>query len=732
MCIQRWCIKQLEIPAAGQRLSIFWLPSDSPSPRQGTAQSIAGVLACPEGLSVSEGVERARAQQRSAKDRREIPFLPPAARAPQSWWANLRAKKRSDNIEPRMQLYSGTTSLLIEDSTRNRIATKLSDAFFYHFRFYPSPSEVNSWRNSLRAVCQVFQTANLLSHGVILEFQLPLTSKRLDCLVTGQDDAHKNNAVILELKQWEHCEDAAGANEVCTWVGGKFRDVLHPSAQVGQYKTYLEDSHSAFVQSGITLHACSYLHNYEYDSSDILFAAKFQPLLESFPVFTADHVDPLVTYLRPKLQNGDDGQILEAIEKSKYKASRKLLGHVKDVIKGKSEYVLLDDQLVVYDRVLASADQGFKDKKKTVIIVKGGPGTGKSVIALNLLGDLSGRGYNTHYVTGSKAFTTTIRAIVGSRAAQQIKYFNSYSQAAFNDIDVMVCDEAHRIRETSNSRFTPTPRRSRSPQLHELISASKTSVFFIDDDQVVRPGEIGSVNYIRENAEQLDCKVFEYELETQFRCAGSEGFINWVNNTLEIRRTANVLWNVNEPFEFRILDSPYSLETAIKEKVEQNFTARLTAGFCWKWSDPKTDGTLVEDVVIGGYARPWNAKSQAGHLAPGIPAESVWAYDPHGIDQIGCIYTAQGFEFDYVGVIFGNDLVYDPENARWSGDPKCSADSVVRRSGEEFLRNVKNTYRVLLTRGMKGCYVHFMNKATENFFRSRLEFPLEQDEAGEP
>lgn len=619
-----------------------------------------------------------------------------------------------------MQLYSGTTAGLIEDSTKNRIATKLGDSFFYHFRFHPSASEVNSWRNSLRAVCQVFQSAGLLNNGVALELQLPLTSKRLDCLVSGRAQ-DSDNAVIVELKQWDSCEDGVGPNELATWVGGRLRDVLHPSAQVGQYKNYLEDSHPAFEGEGsVQLHACSYLHNYEYRDDDILFSSKFKSLLENFPLFTADDVNALIGYVYPKLQTGDDGEIIEKIRNSPYRASKKLLDHVQQVIKGKSEYVLLDEQLIVYDRVLAAAAEGVKGKKKQVIIVRGGPGTGKSVIALNLLGDLSGMGFNTHYVTGSKAFTTTVRQIVGGRAAQQIKYFNSYSDASYNDVDVMVCDEAHRIRNTSNNMYTPAARRSNDPQVIELLNASKTSVFFIDDDQVVRPKEVGSSDYIRRAAEGLSCETLEYELEAQFRCAGCDGFVNWVNNTLEVKRTANVLWNVNEEFEFKISESPIDLEEAIEAKTKQGYSARVTAGFCWPWSDPNPDGTLAEDVVIGDYRRPWNAKSDAGRLAPGVPKESLWAYDARGINQIGCIYTAQGFEFDYVGVIFGKDLKYDPKRGTWVGVTSESCDSVVRRSGD-FLKNVKNTYRVLLSRGMKGCYVYFMDKDTENFFRSRLE-----------
>src|SRR6266478_5552670 len=584
-----------------------------------------------------------------------------------------------------MRLYSGTTKSLIEDSTFNRIAPKLKDAFFNEFRYQPSVAEVNSWNNSLRAISQVFQTASLLDHGVLLELRLPLTSKRLDCLVTGYESKKAPNAVIIELKQWSGCKGASGKNEVATFVGGNVRDVLHPSVQVGQYMTYLTDCHTAFQgEGGIGAHACSYLHNYSPTKDDPLFLPQF-------------------------------------VEQSKYRPSKKLLDHVAKLIKGKPEYVLLDEQLVVYDKVVEAAKDGVKGRKRVAIIVRGGPGTGKSVIAMNLLGDLSGMGLNAHYVTGSRAFTSTIREIVGTRGAAQVRYFNSYMGADANVIDVMIADEAHRIRETSNNRFTPKVKQSKLSQIHELLKASRTSVFFIDDNQIVRPGEIGSTDYIKTEAEKLHCDVCEFELEAQFRCAGSDAFVSWVNNTLGIQRTPHVMWNQADEFDFRIMSTPQDLEDAIRKRLEEKSTARLAAGFCWPWSNPRSNGTLVDDVIIGDYVRPWNAKSDSGSLAPGIPKESLWAYDSGGVNQIGCVYTAQGFEFDYVGVIFGPDLVYVPEAADWKGDKTKSFDTVVKRSGDRFTQMVKNTYRVLLTRGMKGCYVHFMDKNTENLFRSRVE-----------
>jgi len=392
-----------------------------------------------------------------------------------------------------MRLYSGTSLQFIQDTIQNQIAEKLRLAFFGYFRFYPSQAEINSWRNSLRSMSQIIQYSNLIDHGIILEYQLPLTSKRLDCMICGKDDGKHGNAVIIELKQWDKCEEAEGDNEVLTWLAGAKREVLHPSVQVGQYKMYLEDTHTAFYagSSPVILNACTYLHNYNYCDADVLLSSKFYETINKYPLFSADDVDTLRDYLVNKLSYGEGVDVLRRVEASKYRPSKKLMDHVGNIIKGKPEYILLDEQLVVYDAVFTCARKGFHDKQNIVIIISGGPGTGKSVIAINLMSDLLLQGYNAHYVTGSRAFTKTLRRIIGPRGAVQFKYFNSYSYAERNVVDILIADESHRIRNTSEGRFTPKKERTNKPQIEELLNASKVTVFFIDDKQVVRPNEIG-------------------------------------------------------------------------------------------------------------------------------------------------------------------------------------------------------------------------------------------------
>lgn len=485
-----------------------------------------------------------------------------------------------------MRLYSGMSEDFIRDTVRNQIADQLKNAFFAYYRYNPSPGEINSWRNSLRAMAQVLDYSGLEDHGVLLEYQLPLSSKRLDCIVCGRDKREADNAVIVELKQWERCESAEPDKLVSTWVGGRTRDLLHPSIQVGQYAQYLEDTHTAFYEGDEPVHlsACSYLHNYSPFHDDPILAPKFEQALRSYPLFDLDGADRLSEFLRQRLIAGVGRPVLQRIEESRYRPSRKLMNYVADTIKSKSPWILLDEQLVVFERIRSTVKSGLFGRTKQVVIVHGGPGTGKSVLAINLMAELLRQGYNTHYATGSKAFTETLWNIVGSRSRVTFKYFNSYGKAEYNEIDVLICDESHRIRETSSSRFTKKEHRSTAPQVRELLEASKVAVFFIDDRQIVRPNEIGSTEYIREHASELNCAISEYELEIQFRCAGSDGFVNWINNTLGIERTANVLWDGSEGFDFQILDSPLTLENAIRQKSEESFSARVAAGFCWKWS----------------------------------------------------------------------------------------------------------------------------------------------------
>jgi len=623
-----------------------------------------------------------------------------------------------------MHLYSGTTTEFGYDALTGGIVEKLKANFFDHFRYQPPNSEVMSWRNSLQAMARVAERAGLTDHGVLVEYQLPLSSKRLDVMFTGHSGEGRPMATVIELKQWDEAQPTNIPEVVLAWVGGGLREVAHPSVQVGQYRRYLVDTHEAFADGGLGLRASAYLHNFMFDSESELLDIRHAAALNSDPLFAADRVDDLTEWLKEHLSGGGGVKILDSVIHGRFKPHKKLLAHTARMIKGEPTYVLLDEQKVAFNSVLAGVAESHRTAHKSVYLIKGGPGTGKSVVALNLVAELSEAGYATLHATGSRAFTGNVRKIVGSRGSAQFKYFNSFLGEESDSIDVLVCDEAHRIREVSHSRFTPKDERTNRPQIDELIDVARVSVFFIDDLQVVRPGELGSSELIRQAAQRAGATIKEYELEAQFRCGGSESFIGWVENTLALRKTADVLWDGDEEFDFDVVSSVEELKALVESKNSADSTARLVAGFCWPWSKPNKDGTLVDDVVVGAFSMPWNAKPDSGRLAEGIPKSDFWASEPGGIDQVGCVYTAQGFEFDHVGVIFGRDLIYRFGEG-WVGQPEYSRDSVVKRAvnsaDADFTALIKQTYRVLLTRGLKGCYVYFEDEETRDFVLSRTE-----------
>lgn len=625
-----------------------------------------------------------------------------------------------------MHLYQGSTQQFIADATQARLANLLSDRWFDEFRYRPAPSEVTSWRNSLSAMAHVLQVADLTDQGILVELKMPLSSKRLDVLITGSNPSTKrDSAVIVELKQWTEVGRSNITDCVTVDYGGKPRDTLHPSRQVAQYQRYLLDTHPAFSDDqAIALDACAYLHYAQHDPESPLYHADFTTLLGTNPAFSGDQSDALATFLDERVPGPDEGEILERVAATAFKPHKRLLDHVARVIHNEPTFTLLDEQLVAYNAILDSVSGASQNQQNVVFLVEGGPGTGKSVIALNLVAELAERGLSTLHLTGSKAFTENLRKIVGGRAGAVFKYFRDTATVA-DKLDVAILDEAHRIRSISTSRFTPAKTRTGKAQIDDILDSSRVTVFFIDDLQVVRPGEVGSTDLIREAAAKRSIEVRDFKLEAQFRSNGSDSFIQWVDNTLELNRTPQVLWSMDDEFDFQIVGSVGHLEQKIRAQAATGVTARLVAGFCWPWSDPDDAGQLVLDVRVGEWSMPWNAKADAKRLGPGIPKSDFWASDRAGIDQVGCVYTAQGFEFDYVGVIVGPDLVYRTMDGGWVGQRDQSHDRVVRRgvTEAEFTRYVKSTYRVLLTRGLRGCYVYFMDAPTRDFFLSRTEAP---------
>lgn len=615
-----------------------------------------------------------------------------------------------------MRLYEGTIAQFREDVIHNKISDLLSNNFFSYYGKNVSPSEKNSWNVSLNFVKNALDYSGLEDNKVVIEYELPYSTRRIDFMLFGKDEEESDNIVLIELKQWsnENVYDCETEGNIIVDYGRFKKESPHPSLQVEGYHYDIKDFMSVFEEKPtITLNSCVYCHNYSKEDNAILLLPKFKIITDKYPLFAKEDIQNLGEYLKKRLRRGSGLEVFNRFVTSPIRPSRKLLEHTKTMINDQQIFNLIDDQIAAYNKIMHEAKKLSKIKDKSVIIVKGGPGTGKSVIALEVMGELLRKGKEVYHATGSSAFTNTLRKILGIRSSNLFKFFNSFMSYEENQIEILICDEAHRIRQTSENMYTPALKRSNTPQIEELIKASKLTIFFIDEKQVVRPNEIGSVRLIKETAQKFGVlDIPEFELKTQFRCNGSDSYLQWIENILEIRESEKEFLTKEDRMDFQIVDDPNKLKKIMDQKNnEKKNCARIVAGFCWPWSKPNPDGTLVNDVKFDNFEMPWERKDQFWK----------WATDDSGMEQVGTVYTAQGFEFDYIGIIWGEDLVIDSTTKQWKAQPEKSFDTMTKRNNQRFLEHLKNIYRVLLSRAHKGCYIYFIDKETEKYFKSKIK-----------
>lgn len=580
-----------------------------------------------------------------------------------------------------------------------------------------SPAERRSWDRSLPVLAHDLVQAGLSQVEMLIEYQLPLTSQRADVVLAGQDRRTGGDAyVVVELKQWSHAELFEEDPELVLVEHMSGGPKLHPVLQVKGYCEYLYGYMSVLRDSQHALRGVAYLHNAA--QSDV---ADLYDLMQDdrTRLFTQTTRGAFVDYLQDRFAQASGAAAADRFLSSDIRPSRQLLKAAAAEIKNQNQFVLLAEQQLAYELVLHAVDRAHRGDSKTAVIVTGGPGSGKSVIALALLGELSRQGRPVLHATGSQSFTQTMRRYVGKGSTavkSMFKYFNNFVDARPNGLDVLICDEAHRIRHVSANRYTPARNRTGRLQIDELLDAARVPVFLLDEHQVVRPGEIGTVEIISHSAVAKGLKVQQVDLDAQFRCGGSRLYEDWVLSLLSLDGKDPVTWVGDDHFDVSVTESPYELEAVLRDRLDAGYSARMTAGFCWRWSNPDRD-RLLPDVVIGDWARPWNAKGDRS--VGSAPPSALWATLDGGFDQVGCVYTAQGFEYDWNGVIVGPDLLYRDGQLvtvrSASKDPALVRGDVSDAQADQLIRN---TYKVLLTRGMMGTVLFSTDAETQRFLAS--------------
>lgn len=577
------------------------------------------------------------------------------------------------------------------------------------------PAEQNSWRRSLPALAADLRDAGLDNVEMLIEYHMPLTSKRADVVLAGiHPETGDPSYVVVELKQWTAAYSFENSPELLEVPGMPGGPKLNPILQVRGYCEYISDFARVLQDQPDALAGAAYLHN--ANDPALLVDLKGVPTTTTGRLFTGADRGKFHDFLRSRLSEKSGKSAADLLLNSAAAPSRQLLKVAADEVKSRSQFHLLGNQQLAVDLVLHQVDQAKKSHSKRVIIVTGGPGSGKSVIALELLGELARQGRTVLHATGSRSFTQTLRKVAGHRAPRvqkMFKYFNQFMDADANDLDVLIMDEAHRVRETSVDRYTKAALRTDRPQVDELISAARVPVFLLDEHQVVRPGEMGSLQQITSYAKSLGLETVHVELDSQFRCGGSAEYLEWVQRLLGLTDDEPDVWTPVPEFAVEVVGTPWDLERRLVEKMTDGYSARMTAGYCWPWSDAK-NGELIPDVAIDDWARPWNVKGD--RRIGDAPPSALWATQDGGFGQVGCVYTAQGFEYDWSGVILGPDILW--RNGRFVTDRSANRDPDFRSASKvsdlRFDRLVRHVYKVLLTRGMVGTVIYSTDPETRD------------------
>lgn len=617
-----------------------------------------------------------------------------------------------------MIVYSSTKAGFAKDLLDGVLVDKIEEEFFSHLGRHTSDNEIRSWSNSLQYMDRVLGEPSIPEDcGVSIEYQIPLTSKRIDFIISGIDANGASSIIIIELKQWQTAKITSKDGVVITRFEHGESETAHPSYQAWSYAATLKDFNTTIQDDHIELHPCAFLHNYRQDN--VISNPFYSHYLHLAPAFFKNDARKLQDFIKKYITKGDSRDLLYKIENGRIRPSKQLADSLCSMIKGNPEFKLLDDQKVAYETALSLCKKADGIKKQ-ILVIEGGPGTGKSVLAVNLLVELSKLGYVCQYVSKNSAPRQVYTAkLTGSMRRSNIESLfvgsSKYYDAESNTFDALIVDEAHRLSLKSGMYSNLGEN-----QIKEIINASKLAIFLVDNNQRVTMQDIGSTSEIIKAASIFKHDITHLRLESQFRCNGSDGYLSWLDNLLQIRETANIKLSADD-FDFQIFDSPQELRKTILSKNGNN-KSRLVAGYCWDWVS-KTDNRK-DDIVIPehNFSMKWNLNSYGQR----------WIIEPDSINEIGCIHTCQGLELDYVGVIIGNDLRYEngrviTDFTKHPGRDKAMSGlrqmskikpNVATQKADEL---IKNTYRVLMSRGMKGCYVYFCDPKMARYAKSMID-----------
>lgn len=617
-----------------------------------------------------------------------------------------------------MIIYENTINNFIDQCNSNKLISSfiLPKAILKGFNV--GAKEINSWDNSLPFVAKALDSANIDKEiNVAVEYKFDMTGNRVDFLVYGKDENENDNMVIIELKQWSNVKSSNKTNYVYAFGGAGLKDYEHPSYQSYRYKSILKGFNSYVQDKNVEISSCSYMHNLDNVYDFVLDDKERFPFIEKSPVFLKDDLEKLGNFIRKYVKKSYK-KLLYYIDNARIRPSSDFSNLMFEALKGQPMFTLDDEQQYSVSTIVHETKEAIEHNKRTTIIIKGGPGTGKSIVAINALGLL------LHPLDGSKpknaAYCTTnftprtlfSEVLVGKdftkvAIKELFKPIAAFSKASEFDYDCIFLDEAHRAFPW---KFGQGVKRD-VDLIDKLFYASRVNVFFIDEDQVVTKDDYLTIERIIRYAKNYGSYLIETDelkLASQFRCLGGESYIAFINHFLGYKNTV-YKFNKNQNYEFLVFNTPTELWEKIQEKQKEFPKSRLLSGYTHNWISQYDDNLYDFIMDDGKFKMKWNKKVDYSYIN-----------DETQFDRIGCIHTIQGVDMQYAGVIIGKDIIFRDGKIIFDQSQNASSDkaSGIRTALPKDAENmIRNTYKVLLTRAIYGTYVYCEDQNLNNYLK---------------
>lgn len=594
----------------------------------------------------------------------------------------------------------------------------------------PSDSEKDSWRESVYEVATALTDLGLGQVHVFVEYRVHPDMHPVDVVLAGAHPEGGHSFAAVELKQWREVErpDPAKARKglcaecrkaqtelLCAecslgrvYVASYGHHKKHPAVQVMEALHSLTRHHSIFDDRYIRLVGAAYLHNLKDREAQWISMVRPVP---GVPTLTARKPADLREFLNTHFSPSADASAAQALLDHQRSASP-LTSEAGAIVHGHTRFSLTGKQLATVESVMRRLSSAPTPGAKKVYVVSGRAGTGKSLVALTLLGQALDGGFTAKFASGGVASRENFKRSAKGRGPAFTtlnKIADRYEQDA---LDLLLVDEAHRLTERPmRGSFHMRPGES---SVSVVVSRAKVPVFFIDGDQRLFEEEVWSEKHLIDALLDSGVEVEHIRLDRSLRAVGSSTYDTWVQRLL---LGDPLPWSPDddqnpEPFQLYYTDSAARMEKFLETtSTNARLSARICAGLCWKWTDDT--GTAPDVAPEKGWARPWNAGDN--HRIQGVPRRLYWATGEGGFGQIGCVHTAQGLEYDWGGVIMGADLTWTGK--AWMLDREHVHSKAARiKSDDELAERIRNAYGVLMTRSIRGTVLYSVDPLTRKLF----------------